>query len=1136
MALAQRVNVTRRFQRAVRIDLDLGSPGALDGFICPPSSADVLKTMARHALESGQGAFTWTGPYGSGKSSLVVALSALLSGSSSLRQSAASVLGEDTASTIWDALPPHTRGWRILPVVGRRERPAQVVGEAIEASGLITGTLQTRWGEKQVIDTLMRVAAQHPRAGGGLIVFIDEMGKFLESAAYDGSDIYFFQELAEIASRSNNRLVVVGILHQAFEEYAHRLSREARDEWAKIQGRYMDLAVNTRGDEQIDLLSRAIESDRRPEKPGCVAQRVAALARAYTSPHLPQMLEECWPLHPIVTCLLGPISRRRFGQNQRSIFGFLNSSEPQGFQDFLREAGDGDLYAPELLWDYLRINLEPSIMASPDGHRWALAVDALERCQAMGGEERGLRLLKTIALVGMFRERSGLAASEELLRLALPDYSVQEITDALAGLQERSLVVYRKFDDSYGIFDGSDFDIEAAVAKALESTGEVDFPRLEALAGLQPIVAKRHYHETGALRWFDVRIVPLAGVEEASGTYAPGNGAIGAFLLAMPTEGEPDEQARACCSRAAAVPSEWDITVGLPQGPWAITALVRELLALEQVRDGAPELQGDRVARREIEGRASYLQGHIESELVKAFDGARWYRKGRQAKPLSRGRLNSLASDLADRRFPESPRLRNELLNRSRPSSNAVAARNTLLRQMTLHEGKERLGIEGFPAEGGIFESLLRATRLYRKTSDGWRFTVPEPVVGWDVSVGDPCNLSPAWNAARDLLEDNAHRTVSVGEVYDLWRNPPFGIKDGLLPILAVAFILSVRSDAVLYRQGIFQARMTDLDTDYLSKDPADIQLRWMDLSDASRQLLSGMADIVRGVDEEQALCELEPIDVARGLVSIYDRLPPWVDRTQRLSANAKRLRHLFKQASDPNRLIFDQIPEALSDGRGYGGEGGLRQVTDSVRDGITELRQAYPSMLHRLRETLLTELEAPNTSEAMLAELRARAENVLQLGGDHRLEAFIIRLARFQGSDEDMESLASLATNKPVLQWVDSDVDSAAVELADMAQRFNRVEAYAHVKGRPDRRHAMAVVVGMSGRPEPLHDFFDVTDLEREGVSSLVARVSEALEGSGEERRNIILAALAELSARYLKTTASTDAEASMNGREPVS
>ena len=1127
MALAERVHVSRRFQRAVRIDLDLGDPGALEGFICPQSSAEVLKTMAHHVAESGQGAFTWTGPYGSGKSSLVVALSALLNGNPSRRQSAAFILGQDTASSVWGALPPRKRGWRVLPVVGRRDRPAQVVGEAIEASGLATDSIPISWSEKHVLDTLKRIASQNPRAGGGLIVFIDEMGKFLESAAYDGSDIYLFQQLAEVASRSNNRLVVVGILHQAFEEYAHRLSRVVRDEWSKIQGRFVDLAVNTGGDEQIQLLSRAIESDHRPEEPGPLAQKVAELAHSYTSPNLPQLLEECWPLHPIVTCLLGPISRRRFGQNQRSIFGFLNSSEPQGFQDFLRDAGDGDLYAPELLWDYLRINLEPSIMASPDGHRWALAVDALERCQAMGGEDLDLRLLKTTALVGMFRERSGLAATKELLQWGLPDSNRQEIADALARLQEWSLVIYRKFDDSYSIFEGSDFDIEGAVSLAIQSIGEVDFNRLEALAGLQPIVAKRHYHETGALRWFDVRIMPLTVVEEAVNTYAPPNGAIGAFFLAIPTQGELDKQARVYCSRAVSKAADRDITVGLPQGSWDITALARELLALEQVRDEAPELQGDRVARKEIEARVSYLQGHVESELVKAFDGALWHGHGHKPEQFPRGKLNGLASDIADRRFPQSPRLLNELLNRSRPSSNAVAAQNVLLRQMALHEGKERLGIESFPAERGLFESLLVATRLYQKTSGVWRFAVPRP------PGMDPGNLSPAWNAAMDFLKDNAHRTVSVTEIYDIWRNPPFGIKDGLLPILVVAFILSRRSTLVFYRQGIFQARLTDLDTDYLSKDPADIQVRWMDLSDASRRLLSDMADIVRGMDDEEILAGLEPIDVARGLVSIYDQLPPWVDRTQHLSANAKRLRQLFKQASDPNKLIFDEIPQVLSDGRNRSEEGGLQQVIESMRDGLTELRQAYASMLHRMREILLAELEVPNTSASMLAELRSRADNARQLGGDHRLEAFIIRLAQFQGSDEDMESLASLATNKPSRQWVDSDIDRAAVELADLAQRFNRVEAFAHVKGRPDRRHAMAVVVGMSGRPEPLHDYFDVTDLEREGVSELVSIVDEALEQSGEERRNIILAALAELSARYLRPAEAVDPKASANGKE---
>ena len=62
-----------------------------------------------------------------------------------------------------------------------------------------------------------------------------------------------------------------------------------------------------------------------------------------------------------------------------------------------------------------------------------------------------------------------------------------------------------------------------------------------------------------------------------------------------------------------------------------------------------------------------------------------------------------------------------------------------------------------------------------------------------------------------------------------------------------------------------------------------------------------------------------------------------------------------------------------------------------------------------------------------------------------------------------------------------------------------------------------MAVTVGLSGRPSTFQDVFEVTSLERGEVDSLVQRMTELLEGAGPERRNIVLAALAELSAMYL-------------------
>ena len=64
-------------------------------------------------------------------------------------------------------------------------------------------------------------------------------------------------------------------------------------------------------------------------------------------------------------------------------------------------------------------------------------------------------------------------------------------------------------------------------------------------------------------------------------------------------------------------------------------------------------------------------------------------------------------------------------------------------------------------------------------------------------------------------------------------------MKQGLMPVMAVAFRLSRRDTIALYRQGVFQARFKDLDVEYLAKAAADIQLRWMDLSEISRRMLS---------------------------------------------------------------------------------------------------------------------------------------------------------------------------------------------------------------------------------------------------------------------------------------------------------
>ena len=73
-------------------------------------------------------------------------------------------------------------------------------------------------------------------------------------------------------------------------------------------------------------------------------------------------------------------------------------------------------------------------------------------------------------------------------------------------------------------------------------------------------------------------------------------------------------------------------------------------------------------------------------------------------------KLSPVASSLAEELFRDSPPVWSELVNRDSVSSNSVKARRDLLHAMINAEGQEALGFEGFPAERGLYETLLKST------------------------------------------------------------------------------------------------------------------------------------------------------------------------------------------------------------------------------------------------------------------------------------------------------------------------------------------------------------------------------------------------------------------------------------------
>ena len=90
--LSSVVDISRQFLRSIQIDDDFGREDALSGYVCQGTARSLLESMSEQILETQQRAFTWTGPYGGGKSSLALMLCSLVGPSQSLRDKAKEIL------------------------------------------------------------------------------------------------------------------------------------------------------------------------------------------------------------------------------------------------------------------------------------------------------------------------------------------------------------------------------------------------------------------------------------------------------------------------------------------------------------------------------------------------------------------------------------------------------------------------------------------------------------------------------------------------------------------------------------------------------------------------------------------------------------------------------------------------------------------------------------------------------------------------------------------------------------------------------------------------------------------------------------------------------------------------------------
>lgn len=465
-SLSQFVQVRQQFLRSIHVERDYRS-SSTPSFYMTECAGQALEAAASALTVPAHRAMAIVGPYGSGKSAFCVLLANLVS-QKWQKTPAANAKDLDIAATYSEfrKLSP------LVPVllVGSR-RPlgtalATALVQSLEQAGL-TNALQTLRQEfgpalerhdlspRKIADLFLAAShlVQESHKPAGLLLVIDEMGKFLEYSVLhpEQGDIFVLQELAEAAVRSpqNNPLLVLTVTHQSPEAYAQKLGSAAQAEWTKIGERFQQVPFFPSDRERLDLIGRCLKHDERVKLPSAFSEiSQDCLSRGLTPAGqyatFPAIAHSSYPLHP-VTLLALPALFRRIGQSHRSVFNFMSGQEQNTLGTFLEDAVYDalcpPLYSLDKLFDYASETLISGASNPGVSRFWAEASEAVDRAERLS--VLGRRVLKCIAVLWLLKD-SRLIPSQEVLELALRDGSGQsvDLTEALIELEQRRLIIF----------------------------------------------------------------------------------------------------------------------------------------------------------------------------------------------------------------------------------------------------------------------------------------------------------------------------------------------------------------------------------------------------------------------------------------------------------------------------------------------------------------------------------------------------------------------------------------------------------------------------------------------------------------------------------------------------------------------
>lgn len=860
----------------------------------------------------------------------------------------------------------------------------------------------------------------------GIVFVFDEFGRYLEDVG-ENIKVKSVQNLAEYCDHSqyNNYLILVS--HKQLSLYTDKMKTELTEEWKKVEGRFKATYINSRSDQCLTLIPHIIPKSEKWDK--FKAKYEVELSNLYQQafdfkgflvlPEEGNPFEGGYPLHPITLYALDKLSKK-VAQNERTFFTYLASEEENSLFAQLKEMDDDEFHfiGLDAIYDYFETNVR-SYRSNEVYAIYRKLQNALNKIVDIEQSEIETRLLKALAVIGIISDTTVLKSDKKTL-LNVIDSKDEIVSEAIKKLVRLKIIRYMRQYEYYDFLDGSIYDLDSMIEEKIDSINDdmvaITLNQEFSDFVIFPYAYNSAYHMNRIFVPIFVQKhdINKKGVTKALPKYYDG---VVAFVL----DSEFNETEY---PRSEYITKRMIMLVN--QDTEVVQREVKRFIAIKYFYTKKEELkQYDPTVEKELEIYLEEQRGII-SEIVYQWRtlGTKHIIPYMNAKKLnidSEVELSDVASDLMFRTFTDTIIVNNDLINKNIVTRAIDIARNKALTYIIEDDDIIKSCALRSP-EHTIIRSVLSKNDILSDKNVKKLNRLPNGKIAG----------VPVQRVIKKFLNKCMEAQVSFSVIYDKLKQPPFGLRDGYIPIL-LAYELREFDNISLY----FHGSEKDYNAEELIKaldSPDDYTLHICNWNENQKEYIKSLENIFCRFLSTQTKNRLKGLYVALNLH--FASIPKGARTTEKfVSSITKQYRDIMNVShNDYNQFFFKILPQINND---------LHELIVQIKNIKKELENVVALQIECVNKVIRNVFNIKERESIVKwvnnkykEDWSAKKHKVF----DYYTNAFLEYIQDMDLYEQDttfISDIAKLVTGFEIEYWNDSKIDEFDNELMRIAQQL---------------------------------------------------------------------------------------------------